>query len=336
MFSKFKSLSPFSFSKDQIPNLNDLTDSLSDGLFLAMEKSFNERLHDTSNSSLTTADADEIVKLYAQKNMVLAAGSSIVPGPLGILGAVPELLLNMTNQMNMIYDLGCAHGKENFINKDVLLDIPFAVFGGNTDLAALQAQRMDLTDSDESVLLEKAKGLGKSMVERTMKKSVVQFLPIAGPVLMGSWAKMTTAKMANVSNVFLDSKKDYVEHFKKDETPEIERALQIEKIKGLANLIECNDEINDTQIQFIAPVIENAAISLSEKAMLLEEAMKTGSNFEIDYQLLKDYEEDDDLILEMTILARRSAYIDHIERSFIYKVASDMAIDHSFVDQLME
>ena len=54
-----------------------------------MENSFNDRLRDTTNSLMTAADADDIVKMYAKKNMILAAAVSIVPGPLGILGSLP-------------------------------------------------------------------------------------------------------------------------------------------------------------------------------------------------------------------------------------------------------
>ena len=133
----------------------------------------------------------------------------------------------------------------------------------------------------------------------------------------------------------MDNTIDYIEHFKKDETPEIGKALQIQKIKSLENLIECNDKINEAQIEFIATVIENANISASEKETLLTKAMKPGSKFVLDYQLLKDYEVDDDLLLEMVILVKRSGRIDDQECTFIYSVANDMQIDEGFVDDLL-
>ncbi len=332
--SKLKDLTRFN-SKEKIIDISSIQDSLCTGLYSVMDKSFAARKGDQTNSAFSLEDKDQIIEGYAKKNMILAAASSIIPGPLGILGAVPELLMNFGNQMYMIYDLGCAYDKEDFINKDILLDIPFAAFGGNTDLSSLQANGSDLMDSPKELLIEKAKGLGGSIIEKTLKKSIVQFIPVGGPILMGIWAKKTTGKIANISNNFLDQGAVYVEHFKREETDEIRRQLQIQKIKALANLIECNNEINEDQIAFIGPIIENADVSQNEKNHLLEESLKIGSNFPLDYKLLKDYEEDDDLITELVIMARRSGHVDPLEQKYIYQVANDLNIQKSFVDDLL-
>ncbi|MEE9374668.1 MAG: hypothetical protein V3V00_16555 [Saprospiraceae bacterium] len=334
--SKIKDLTRFKKPLNNLLDITILQDQLCNGLYGVMDKSFANRKKDIVNTNYTVEDIDNILSGYAKKNMILAAASSIVPGPLGILGAVPELILNFGNQMYMIYDLGCAYDKESFINKDILLDIPFAAFGGNTKLGDIQSYSADLLDAPQKVLLEKAKTLGGSILEKTLKKSIVQFIPVAGPLLMSIWAKKTTAKIAGISNNFLDQGVEYVEHVKKEETEEVKTQLQIEKIKGLANLIEANNEINEDQIAFIGPIIENANISQNEKNHLLEESLKVDSNFQLDYQLLRDYEEDDDLITELIIMAKRSGNIDHLEREYIYTVAQDLSFKKSMVDDLLE
>lgn len=335
MLSKLKTLTKVIKKDKPIIDLSSLQTNLSEGLFNTMESSFKQRKSDTRNSSLGPDQVDRIIKEYAHKNMVLAAASSVVPGPLGILSSIPELLLNFGNQMNMIYDLGCAHGKENFINKDVLLDIPFAAFGGNTDLARLQDIKADLSDSPKELLIQKATDLSKTLIEKSLKKSIVQFIPVAGPVLMASWAQMTTYKISKSSSSFLDSSRHYKEHFKKEETPKITQALQIEKIKGLCNLIEANNEFNENQIQMIRPIIQNATITDDQKEFYLAEALKNNSNFEIDFQLLKDYEEDESLILELVILAKRSGHIDEYEKEYIYNLGHQLEIDSAFIDTLL-
>ena len=322
-------------SVDNPIDLSFLQDQLSDGLFSLVESSFAERQKDLHNSKATKADVNNIIEAYAKKNKLLAMASSVVSGPLGILGSIPELILNFGNQMNMIYDLSCAYDKECFVNKDVLLEIPFAAFGGNTQLSVLQNAAVDLQDSAEEILKEKAVELSKAVVERTMKKSVVQFIPVAGSILMGTWSQMTTKKIAKASKAFFDQAAHYEEHIKPPETEDITRNLQIQKIKALANLIECNDDINEAQIAFIAPVIENAAISKDLKKFYLDHAMRTGSNFWIDYQLLQDFEEDEPLIFELVMLAKRSGHIDPVESNYIRKVANKMQLDMEMVEELM-
>lgn len=81
----------------------------------------------------------------------------------------------------------------------------------------IQNSTTALIDSRQSVLIEKSLALGENIIERTLKKSIVQFIPVAGPVLMGTWAKMTTSKISKSSLNFLNPKETFVEHFKPDE-----------------------------------------------------------------------------------------------------------------------
>lgn len=311
-----------------------LKGKLTDGLYNTMEEAFESRKADTVNSSFTPADTDKIIKGYAKQNMILAAASSIVPGPMGMLGAIPELLLNMRNQMYMIYDLSCAHGKENFINRDLLLDIPIAAFGGNTNLGSLQNLKEDLADSPKDVLMGKTTQLGGALIERTLKKSVVQFIPVAGPIVMASWSKIATAKISKGSLSFLDNAATYTEHFKPDEDQSIHLDLKREKIKGLINLIEANNEIHEAEIEFINSLIEASDLERGEKDYFLTEALKTGSNLDLNYGLLKEYEEDMELIMEMAVMAKRDGLVDELEKTYIRKVARDLNVEASLVDEL--
>ena len=333
--SKIKDLTRFVSPQKDLIDISALQEKLNNGLMSTMETSFQACLTNPTNSKYAADDVAQIVQGYAKKNMILAAASSVVPGPLGILGAVPELMLNFKNQFGMIYDVSCANEKENFLNKDLLLDIPIAAFGGNTNLMAVQNDAQDLIDSPLAVLQGKAQTLGKGVIDRTLKKSIAQFIPVGGPIIMGIWAKTTTNKIAKTSTSFFDKKAIYVEHYKPEETPEILRELQVQKIKGLANLIECNDEINEDQIAFIGPIIENAAIPQSLKNQLLEESLKVGSNFQLDYDLLKEYEEDEALIMEMAILAKRSGSIDKLEQKYILEEADKMKLEKGFVKDLL-
>lgn len=334
MLAKLKALTKYKNESKAVIDLPSIKDELYEGLFNVMNESFEQRKSDTTNSKFTQKDVNKIIEAYARKNMIIAAAASIVPGPFGVLSALPELLLNFKNQMSMIYDLGCANGKENFINKDILLDIPISVFGGNTNLSKIQNNKTKLIDSPESVLLEKSLALCESLIERTLKKSIVQFIPIAGPVLMGTWAKLTTSKISKESLNFLNQQKEFVEHFKPSENEEIKRLLQVEKIKGLANLIESNSEINEKQIELIGTIIVNSDLNEEEKKYFLEESLKTGSKFKLDKDLLKKYEEDEDLLMQLIVMANRTGRIDELEKRCIYEIGLELEVDAKLIDEL--
>ncbi len=334
MLSKLKALSKFKKDSKILIDITSIRKDLCDGLFDVMTESFEQRKSDSTNSKYTPKDINKIIEGYSRRNMIIAAAASIVPGPFGVLSAIPELLLSFKNQMDMIYDLGCANGKENFINKDVLLDIPISVFGGNTNLSKIQNNKSELIDSVEAVLLEKSLALGESIIERTLKKSVVQFIPIAGPVLMGTWAKLTTSKISKGSLNFLSQQKTFTEHFKPVENEEIKRLLQIEKIKGLANLIESNNEINEKQIELIGTIIENSNLNEQEKEYFLQESLKPGSKFKLDKDLLKKYEEDEDLLMQLIVMANRTGIVDELEKECIYDIGLELEVDTQLIDEL--
>ena len=65
---------------------------------------------------------------------------------------------------------------------------------------------------------------------------------------------------------FLNDATTYEEHLRPEESDETKRKLQIEKIKGLANLIEANNEINEHQIQLIGTIILNSDLTEEEKS----------------------------------------------------------------------
>lgn len=328
-------LTKFRKRDEALLDLNQLKSELEGGLFTVMEQVYEQRKSDAVNSAYAMEDVDQIVEAYAKKNMILAAASSIVPGPFGVLGSIPELLLNFNNQMSMIYDLGCAHGKEDMLTKDLLLDIPIMAFGGKVDLAGLQDQAADLTGSPQEILMQKAQTLGEAMMQRTLKRSIVHFIPVAGPVLMGAWAKLATTRISKSSVKFLSGAYTAADQASPMDDAVL-RKLQIEKIKGLTNLIEANNEINENQIDLIGTIIENADLTDAEKEYYLDEALKTGSEFELDYELLRRYGEGDDLVMEMVVMARRGDAIDDLEARYIYQVGEALELDRRLVEGLLQ
>ena len=134
-----------------------------------VENVFEERKKDNDNAMLTKDDIPNVIDGYLVKNIAVATASSFIPGPAGMLAAIPNMIVSLGNQMRSIYDISCAYGKEDFINKDILLDIPLHAMGIPTGLAKLQ-DADNLMDSDSGALAEKAKGLVKVLVTKRLKK----------------------------------------------------------------------------------------------------------------------------------------------------------------------
>ena len=322
--------------KKKLPKLDigSLQDQLGGKFFDLLETTFAERQSDDQNSALSQADLDSMVSKYANQNMAIALASGLVPGPMGIFAAVPELVLTMKNQMSMIYDFSCGYDKESFLNKDLLLDIPIFALGGKTNLASAQNQA-NLMDSPTTFLQGKATDLGKGIIDRNLKKSLVKFIPVGGAVIMATWAKMSTNKIAKASKTFFDDT-EHFEDVKKELPQSLENQLIIEKIKAMINLMEANGNIHEEELSFIAPVIANAPISDGQKAYLLSEAESLGSELGIQFNLFKAYpEESETMMMELCLLAKRDGHVHPEQKRYLQEISDKVAFDQSELEEIL-
>ena len=322
--------------KKNLPKLdiNSIQEQLGGKFFELLESTFSDRKSDTENSKLTQAEIENLAAKYAQQNMAIAMASGLVPGPMGIFAAIPELAMTMKNQMAMIYDFSCGYDKESFLSKDLLLDIPIFALGGKTDLSSLQNQS-NLLDSPATVLQDKATDLGKGIVEKNLKKSLVKFIPVGGAVIMATWAKMSTTKIAKASKTFFDDNENF-EDVKKALPQSLENQLVIEKIKAMVNLMEANGSIHEEEMAFVAPVIANSEIPDGAKAYLLQESETLGSELKIQFDLFSAYpEEVDTLMMELCLLAKRDGTVHPEQKRYLLQVADKVKFDKKELEEIL-
>lgn len=284
-----------------------------------LDITFSDRLQNPDNSELSKEQVGKVIKKYSDINMAIAAATAAVPGPLGILSSVGELVLVTGNQLKMVYDMGCCHNKESLLNKDLLIDIPLQAMGVSTDLNQVQNELTAITESPVEILKEKSTSYAKVIAMKNLKKSLVKFVPVAGSLMMSIWTKKGTQKIAGVATGFLDDAKvlpaiSAKQSFQEDEPKEI----LVERIKILATLMEQNGSIKEEELAFLLPVIQNAPIEAKEKDHLISEAKRMGSHFNIDYNAIKSLPSVvDDLITDMVVLAKRDGNVGPNEMAYL-------------------
>lgn len=141
-------------------------------------------------------DIASITASYANFNGVIAAGANLVPGPLGMLTIVPELTAIIRNQIQMIYDIGVANGKEAHLNGNLLLSIFYTVTGGGAiGLAAVKGGQLLVKRAQLRIIQRIIVWLGGKITQRALKALLARWVPIAGSVAMGIWARQSTVLM---------------------------------------------------------------------------------------------------------------------------------------------
>ena len=292
----------------------DPVDRIVDGLggkfFELIDSTFAERVENAENSTLTQAEAREVIGRYSKRNVAIAAASAAVPGPLGILASAGELVLITDNQLKMVYDLGAAYGKEKFLTRDLLIDVPLQAMGIKTDLDAQQDTIEALAESPADLLQEKAHSYAKAVAMKNLKRSLVKLVPLGGPVLMSVWTKKSTKKIGCVAEGFLDEGSTLTSPSRSLAGGDEPKEILVERIKVIATLMEQNGAIKDSELAVLLPILEAAPLEPSERAMLLEEARRLGSEFEIDYAALREFPElVDDLMSDLLVVAQRDGEV---------------------------
>jgi ABC-type Fe3+-siderophore transport system permease subunit len=149
-------------------------------------------------------DIDSIVKGYANQNAVIAGAANLIPGPWGMLATIPEMVAVIRNQIQMIYDLGVAHGKEANLSSDLLLGIFSTVLGGGAiGLVTVKGSQLLLKRASVQVLQKIIFWLGGSISQKLLRRFVAKWLPILGVAAMVLWSRQSTIEMGEKASKML-------------------------------------------------------------------------------------------------------------------------------------
>ena len=143
-------------------------------------------------------DINKIIHSYATQNFAIAGASNLIPGPLGMLAALPELTLILRNQLQMIYDLSVAHNKQQDMNQYALLGIFASAMGeGAVALATIEGRNLLIKRASLKVVQKLLKWLGTRISQKLLKHLIAKWVPVAGAVIMATWSRQSTLDLGD-------------------------------------------------------------------------------------------------------------------------------------------
>lgn len=320
------------FEKELTKTVNKLGDSFFDKI----EDVLQNRKADKENTHLTKEEIDEVIKGYTKQNMMIAAGAAAAPGPLGIVAMVFEITSVVGNQLKMTYDIACAYDKEDLINRDLLIDIPLHAMGIDTNLDKVQnLSASEMSESGIKMLKEKSTKLANEIATKSVKKSMVKFIPVAGSVLMAIWTKSNTKKVSNSALYFFDNKKTLVVE-KKDKPKTDSILLQQLHLQTLLNLMKADSENSEEEIAFITPMIQNSDLSDKVKEDLSKN-LSTDYIYSMDFGQFENADDEKEaLITDMVILYKRDEDFHENEVQYIKEVGMALGFERDYIEDLLK
>jgi|WetSurMetagenome_2_1015567.scaffolds.fasta_scaffold151902_1 hypothetical protein len=154
--------------------------------------------------------ADEAIDAAARKAFKISMALGVVPGPVGMATILPEVIALTKLQVNLIYRIAKYYGKEERVNKELIL----LILGNAMGIAAgeMLLRRVGTTLVVKSVSSRVIRGLsrkiGARMVDRAVERAIARWIPMVAAPLFGYFSRSLTRKIGREAERFFSQRID--------------------------------------------------------------------------------------------------------------------------------
>lgn len=142
-----------------------------------------------------------LISSYTRNNAAISGGASLIPGPWGMAAVIPELTLVIRNQIQMVYDIGVANGKQAQLTKELLIGIFLTAMGSSAgSLLTIHGGKILVRRASLQVIQKIIAMLGGRVTQQVIKSSVSKWLPFVGAGAMAAWTGYMTKNIGEKAN----------------------------------------------------------------------------------------------------------------------------------------
>ena len=142
-----------------------------------------------------------LISSYTRNNAAISGGASLIPGPWGMASVIPELTLVIRNQIQMVYDIGVANGKQAQLTKELLIGIFLTAMGSSAgSLLTIHGGKILVRRASLQVIQKIIAMLGGRVTQQAIKSSVSKWLPVVGAGAMAAWTGYMTKNIGEKAN----------------------------------------------------------------------------------------------------------------------------------------
>ena len=136
----------------------------------------------SSNPKPGVDDIDHIIRHYSSKCARISIGAQLIPGQWGVIQAVPEIVLGMKKQAEMIYDISAAYKKDKLMSPEMLAGILlYSSTGDGYGLLSHDGDKCILNENHSLFELALNK-VAKKIAKQILRSTLVRWLPGIGTV----------------------------------------------------------------------------------------------------------------------------------------------------------
>ena len=114
---------------------------------------------------------------------------------------IPELTLVIRNQIQMVYDIGVANGKQAQLTKELLMGIFLTAMGSSAgSLLTIHGGKILVKRASLRVIQNIIAMLGGRVTQQAIKSSIGKWLPVVGAGAMAAWTGYMTKNIGEKAN----------------------------------------------------------------------------------------------------------------------------------------
>jgi uncharacterized membrane protein YebE (DUF533 family) len=281
---------------------------------------------------------DSIISSAANIAGTISGGLNLIPGPVGLVAIVPELLKVLDLQIGMVYDLAVAHGKQEHINDELVMSILLAGSGlGATVLAVQVGSKVLVKRASLRVMQSMAEQLSIKITQKAIGSSISKFLPLVGPLAMAAWTRHSTRELGTKALAILSTD---IELVKQDAIQPVEscitNSIEAARLYALITLAEMDGNIAPEEESFLLDQIATSNLDKNEKTEI-QDALNARKRVPVDFSVLAvSPEESIRCIVDMVALAGKDGVFHPAEKIYIKKSGDALGLSSEDVDSLME
>lgn len=312
-----------------------------------------------NNPALSRQSADSIITSYSNTNAIVSGTLSLIPGPMGMLAVVPEIMKIMQNQVSMVYDIGASYGKETVITKELLLGIVIGATGaGAASLLVMQGGKVLVKRATLSTFQKFVTLLSGRVTQQALKSAIGKWLPGIGAVAIAAWSHYMTRQIGkqakeifekeigwetiptqqlDPSSDFINSQTDHsvLEDLGFSSTEEQDERIEFLRVKTLVNLIRVDGVIEDEEKKFLVNIVEGLALSKDEISKI-KEGLRSQSQLSVNFQAIaKHPDQAISLMVDLIAVAKRDGNFHITEKMYIKKVGQALNLDVVDIEEMM-
>ncbi|RZI85144.1 MAG: TerB family tellurite resistance protein [Rubrivivax sp.] len=283
----------------------------------------------------------------ALANSAISGGASLIPGPWGMLAVVPEIVLVIRNQIDLIYDIAAAHGKKEMMTKELAAMVFISGMGsGAGGLIVSHGSKYLVKRASLQVFQKMITLLGGKITQQALKSAVSKWLPGVGAVAMAAWSNYLTRQIGKKAHEIFSSDVEFTDSLADIEliAPVVAepnnneessaKSNEFFKIKILTNLMSIDGKIEDSELEFVSAMIEGAQISSLDKIDLTSNMLSGNRAVEGIEAIARSPDDSISLLSDLTALAKADGKFHITEKLYIKQIGKLLNFSESDIEEV--